>query len=562
MLGGDIKQHKMVCVKCINATFVTTEFESMKIGIDFGTTNSAVCYMNEGHEVQAISFGSAQSQANYIPSCVAIRSAPPESVCIGRHARLKLGMTQHRVYTNFKMLLGESNVQKREKWGYADRTPDEVTALYFHHLIDDVRKHFDLAPKSVVVTIPEVWIRQGLLGKREHLINACKAAGIEHVKLHSEPLAASVYFLRLYRKKHSKGYTGHILVCDCGGGTMDFCLVKVEPGTNDKEQVTVLHRTGNGLVGDSLGTAGVAYDEAVTEALFPGLRQNNPEQFYEYLRKFEEHKIDAADEFTDKISTFRKTPSLAGDAFARVGAQGITASLLCQTFDTLIKPGLLKALEEMKSYQAEKNIKCDSSDHFRVLPVGGFSNYEPVMSTIKEFFDSRLRSDLRFATLLSPQDTALAIAKGAALIAEEQVEIVQLCPTTIGIVFLDSTRNHEKGFLPILKRDNRLDTYRTPVIAVRKLFYSPDTYRKLSIYFEIDGRPCEKTLFNDVGAMLPASYAHAPDGKYFRCGFSVDENLIFTMHLSHHAPDDKLVDTRATSLGKILDTLDGIIQLS
>lgn len=533
----------------------------MRIGVDFGTTNSAICFLDENKIVQAIPFGNAANAVNYIPSCVAIQSGASSAVRIGRPAKLKFGQAGWDVYTNFKMLLGETDLVRRSKWGYAKRSSDDIAAIYFRQLLADVCKYSGSTLQAVVVTIPEVWTSQGLLEKREHLLAVCKSAGMPEVKLHSEPLAAAVYFLYLYRKKNKKPFQGHILVCDCGGGTLDFCLVRVHVDATGKEQVTALQRTGNGLVGESLGKAGVAYDEAVTEALFPGLRKNDAGRFFECLRKFEEQKIGDPQSFSDATNLFREEPDLAADPFTAVEGVGIRAKLLCDTFDRLVKPGLLEALAEMKRYLISEQVNIEDSTHFRVLPVGGFSTYEPVIRTIKDFFNSRLDGDGRFQSLMSVQDTALAIAKGAALIAEEMVDIIQVCPITMGLVTKVASKNFEPRYLPLLVKGQRLDQYRQAVMDPTKLYYVENgSQNKLQIFFDINGVPCTKDLPVTISGLLPQSFFKSPEGSYLLCGFSVDDNQVFTLHLHHRTQDGLLKGARETSLGKILDSLNGSIQ--
>lgn len=60
---------------------------------------------------------------------------------------------------------------------------------------------------------------------------------------------------------------------------LDFCLVGVEAAGRDRPRLTVLERAGNGMVNGHLGSAGVAFDQAVVERLFPGLKERDPAKF-------------------------------------------------------------------------------------------------------------------------------------------------------------------------------------------------------------------------------------------------------------------------------------------
>ena len=65
----------------------------------------------------------------------------------------------------------------------------------------------------------------------------------------------------------------------------------------------------------------------------------------------------------------------------------------------------------MQGYLQKHNIKTEDSQQFRVVMVGGFSNFYPVRDTIKGVFQSTTGADRRFQSL-TLEDTALAISKG------------------------------------------------------------------------------------------------------------------------------------------------------
>lgn len=528
----------------------------MKIGIDFGTTNSAVCYLDEHQEPQAMSFGGAQG-GNYSPSCVAFPTSQGDNTYIGRNALHKLGMKNYQVYSNFKLLLGERDAGKRAKWGYTDRTPDEIAEIYFRHLLDTVHESRGQVPDTVVVTIPEVW-RKALLSKSESLVAVCKKSGIKHVQLESEPIAASAYFLHRFRKINKRPFTGHVLVCDCGGGTLDFCVASVETGPSGKDIITPRYRTGNGLVGASLGKAGVAYDEAVTDALFPGLRASDTAKFYKRFYEFEQQKRDCVAEYSLHIRRYLKVPSAEQAAFNAVEGVGVTAKLLCETFDRVVKPGLLQALDDVRAYLTEQRIDIENPGQFRVLPVGGFSAFEPVMRTIKDYFDSFAATDERFETCLFADDTQLAIAKGAVLVAEEQVKINTLCPVTLGIYISKVEAGEVKvNPEPILTEGKVLSAYHQPTTWPGKLASTPGSAIPFTIYLKEGKQESRLGMNLKIGDILPETYVQKAGEDYLRCGFSVDENMVFTFHAFHYAKNDQLKGKKDTSLGKIINLLSG-----
>jgi molecular chaperone DnaK len=374
----------------------------------------------------------------------------------------------------------------------------------------------------------------------------CSQLDLPQVRLFSEPVAASVYFAHCYQAKQGHTYHGHVLVCDYGGGTLDLSLCQVAD-----RNVTILEGTGRGDVDQTLGRAGVAFDEAVVQRV---LQRNHAEQpprgFYRLLKEFEEQKIAQTEKLSKALERYARNPATNKKVF-EIGDMAVEAADLAHTFAEFIQPELDRALQEMGDCLQQHNIQTEDGDHFHVVMVGGFSNFYLVRRTVRDFFNSRTEADSRFQAYFDLTDTALAIAKGAALIASEAFQIQIVCPISVGIRARD--RFLEETDLLLLEKGTPLTAYQAPQ-------FTPMWLRVMSEE-ALDTTPL--TLFLDVGSQrrryidlrgrlrdfIPNPH---PDNQW-RVGFAVDENLLFTLHVADQAGEEQV-----TPLGNLEEKMSGL----
>lgn len=535
----------------------------MKFGIDFGTTNTAFSYIKNGVPTP-LRFGEAQQPMDYVPSVMAVRSAPRDAMFFGQPAKNYIGQPNVRAYQNFKMLLGESNAAIQGHWGENALSPEHVTEKYIAHMLGTIKEEHKLLPKGVVVTIPEIWSRQNLHTKKEHLMNCFKRQGIHQVAFESEPVAAASYYLDSFKRKKKNAFNGYLLVCDCGGGTMDFCLVKVENTSNGKPRCTVLERAGNGMVGGHLGSAGVAFDQGIVELLFPGLKTENPQKFFKLVREFESQKIMLSSEVDELLSLFQASAEAAeGTPIFELSDQSVEAMHLVSVFEARIKVSIEQAMQDLLSRITELNksdlnpkINIADPKQFRVLMVGGFSAFYLVQQSIKSAFGNVTDADLRFEEILTKPERALAIANGAALIANDLTEIVHTCPADIGLLAYAQTdnNNYEIQPFPVLRKGTKIDAYKNAIWLLDKsrkselILHPIGTNANLPLYLEpVNGHRFE---INVEGASLLSVF---PDGlnsePKVHIGFSLNEDMVFSIHV-RDAINHKNV--KITTLGSLL----------
>lgn len=533
--------------------------DHMNFGIDFGTTNTAVSRM-DGNEPVPLTFGDAQQPYEYVPSVMALRGGARPCEDHGRAAKERIGEPDFEVYQNFKMLLGEPPERIAAHWGSGlSQTPEAITHRFIARLLEQIKAEHGLNPARVVVTVPEVWLVQNLQTKREHLINGFKRQGIRRVEVRSEPVAAATYYLHCFKRKKGQPFQGHLLVCDCGGGTMDFCLVGVESGTGDRPRMTVLERAGNGMVNGRIGSAGVAFDQAVIDRLFPGLKERDQGRYFRRAREFEQRKITHAPTVTENLALHRQNPEAAeGERLFSLadGEVSVEPKHLAEVFAAVIEPAIREALDALLARIRTHAVALDDPSRFRVLMVGGFSSFYLVPEAIKDAFGRVLSTDQRFEEVLLLADRALAISKGAALIANDLAEIVETCPANVGIeaIGADAQRLDQVLRFPILKKSVPIQKYQAPVWE-KTAFVVANPDDRLPLYVEtIPGRPLSLNLGGEsLRQILPIGLK--PDARV-QIGFSVDADLVFSIHIRNA---DNHQQARSTTLGSLMARLPGLM---
>lgn len=264
------------------------------VGIDLGTTNTAMAFMDRESGARRIhTFAIPQLSApgtiearDVLPSFYyqpAHGEMTPESVCLpwqpagdpsqpimGILAREHGSEIPNRLVSSAKSWLCHGGVDRKAAvlpWHAAEdvkrASPQTVSAHYLQHLRDAWNashpRHL-LEDQDVVVTVPASFDEVA----RELTIDAAKEAGIPRIALIEEPQAAFYWWMHAHddeKKLFAKGDI--ILICDIGGGTTDFTLIQVRKDKNDE---LAYHRiaVGNHLIlgGDNLDLALARHLEA------------------------------------------------------------------------------------------------------------------------------------------------------------------------------------------------------------------------------------------------------------------------------------------------------------
>ncbi len=215
----------------------------MNIGIDLGTTNSALAYIDPQEAAEAdfppIHVLPIEQQID-VNRTAALRTLPSflylsEPPVVGAYARDQGALVPTKTVHSAKSWLSNSEADRTAKilpWDSQEEgrvlSPVEASTRYLAHLRDswERTKGTPLAAQQVVLTVPASFDEEA----RELTVQAAREAGIENLTLLEEPAAAFYAWIASHLARSNKElFDGQIvLVCDVGGGTSDFTLVRVD----------------------------------------------------------------------------------------------------------------------------------------------------------------------------------------------------------------------------------------------------------------------------------------------------------------------------------------------
>lgn len=204
------------------------------VGIDLGTTNSLVAFLENGVPVVI----PGEDGSKLVPSVVAIENG---SVTVGNGARGTLLSSPGNAVYSAKRLMGRgiddvrdelslfpfrlADDQKTDevlKLHVGDRvlTPPQISALVLEQLKKNAERYFGTLITKAVITVPAYFND----AQRQATKDAGRIAGLDVLRLVNEPTAAALAY-GLDRAKE-----GTVAVYDFGGGTFDVSILKLHDG--------------------------------------------------------------------------------------------------------------------------------------------------------------------------------------------------------------------------------------------------------------------------------------------------------------------------------------------
>src|ERR1700756_4999482 len=223
------------------------------VGIDLGTTNSLVAYMDP--QTNAPKCIPGPSGSTLCPSVVSLD--PDGSIIVGEPARRRLVTQPERSIYSVKRLMGRgvADIQNelklfpfridatsktviRIKLGDKFFTPPEISAFILRELKNWAEAFFGDSVDRAVITVPAYFND----AQRQATKDAGKIAGLEVLRLVNEPTAAALAY-GLHEKQR-----GHVAVYDLGGGTFDISVLKLI-STSEGDIYQVLSTNGDTHLG-------------------------------------------------------------------------------------------------------------------------------------------------------------------------------------------------------------------------------------------------------------------------------------------------------------------------
>jgi len=383
------------------------------VGIDLGTTNSLVAYMESG---KAVAVKGADGKSTLVPSIV--HFSPSGAITVGEQAKDFLQTDpQHTIYS-VKRLMGKSyrDIEGTEGYfGYQildedpdalvkirvfDRyfTPIELSADILRELKSRIERALGAPVSKAVITVPAYFND----AQRQATRDAGKLAGLDVLRIVNEPTAASLaYGIGLDRHTPET-----VAVYDLGGGTFDISILRIEDGVFE-----VVSTNGDTFLG------GDDFDRAIMDFWLQN-QQIDPKTFHQDKSRSQSLRLEA--------EKAKKALSQSTSFIGQVG--DISCHLTRDTFDALIQPLVAKTMDCCK--QALLDARLSTSDIDKVILVGGSTRVALVKDQVASFFGKT-----PFDKLNPDEVVALGAAIQADILAGNQKDLLLLdvTPLSLGI---------------------------------------------------------------------------------------------------------------------------------
>ena len=239
------------------------------IGIDFGTSNSAVALVADDGFARALPL---EGTATTIPTAIFF-NAEDRTTHFGREAiSLYLAGVEGRLMRSLKSLLGSSLMQEQTEVFGGRMAFEDIIALFLAELGRRTRAQIGAQPDRVVIGRPVHFVDddEGRDRQAEDTLRRAAAnAGFGAVSFQYEPIAAAFDYERRIQKESL------VLVVDIGGGTSDFTVVRLDPAHKSTDD-----RTADVLATTGVHIGGTDYDQRLSlERAMPefGFRHIGPQ---------------------------------------------------------------------------------------------------------------------------------------------------------------------------------------------------------------------------------------------------------------------------------------------
>ncbi|MEI7603585.1 MAG: molecular chaperone DnaK [bacterium] len=348
------------------------------IGIDLGTTNSAMAYMSAtGPQVIPNREG-----ANTTPSVIAL--VADGSRAVGASAKNQSVLNPTNTFFSIKRFIGRTftdpdvqrdiklvpyEVRKSKtdgievKFGEEWMAPEAISAMVLAKLKADAEAYLGEKVDKAVITVPAYFDDS----QRQATKNAGKIAGLEVERIINEPTAASLAY-GLDKKKNEI-----IAVYDLGGGTFDITILDIGDGIFE-----VLATNGDTHLG------GDDFDQVIINYLADEFKKTNSIDLREdtsALQRLKEAGEKAKIELSSVSQTVINLPYITADTS---GPKHLNINMTRAKLEELVEPLIKETLEPVK--KALKDSGKSSSEINEIVMVGGMTRMPKVIQVVKDFF--------------------------------------------------------------------------------------------------------------------------------------------------------------------------------
>ena len=474
------------------------------IGIDLGTTNSCVAFLEGGQPIvipnteggrttpSIVGFGKADERlVGQLAKRQAVMNAENTVYSIKRFIGRRWDDTEiERSQVPYNCVKGKDDTVDVKVRGKA-YTPQEISAMILQKLKQDAENFLGEPVEQAVITVPAYFTD----AQRQATKDAGTIAGLEVLRIINEPTAAALSY-GLDKQDQEQ----LVLVFDLGGGTFDVSILQLGDGVFE-----VRATSGNNHLG------GDDFDNCIVQWMIENFQETEGIDLSTdkmALQRLREAAEKAKIELSSMVATSINLPFITAD---ETGPKHLEMSLTKANFEDLVSHLVENTIEPMN--QALKDADLKAGDIDRIILVGGSTRIPAVQEALKQFFGGKTPD-----RSVNPDE---AVALGAAIqggVLSGEVEdllLLDVTPLSLGIETLGEV------FTKIIDRNTTIPTSKSQV-------FSTATDGQTSV--EIHVLQGERAMARDnksLGKFLLTGIPPAPRGvPQIEVSFEIDVNGI------------------------------------